>query len=158
MIAKFSVIYGVCAAVFAAGAWVFGGALWALNAFAASVGAYAVVIGSFWTYKRMIGGAGENAGETVKDAKSAKENGENEESEEEAEEAENNAPQTRAKFAFASFAPRRILGYALLVISFALLHTNGVFLPLAYLIGLLVLPISAFIFAGVSAKGTTVAK
>lgn len=118
---------------------------WVLNISVAGIGALAVIVGSYASYKRMIDrGVADQDGTDQPDQIDKIEDPHDLYSEE----TETPKPTIREKASYIknSFAPFRLMGYLVLVFGFFLLETNGRFEPIAYLLGLLFVPISAIVF------------
>ena len=120
--------------------------LWLLNALTAALGALAVVAGSFIAYRRMIQNRADAQALQDRDAISQIEDpydlyDEEETPQPEADEKPNKVPlKERAKLMGGALSPLRLLGYLLLVLGFFVLDARGVFEPLPFLAGLLIVP------------------
>lgn len=121
---------GLIAILGVAGEWA-----WLLNAATAAIGALAVIIGSSVSYKKMVEN-GVNAQsrdiiEKIEDPHDLYD---------EEEKAQKPTFGERVKLMRGALSPLRLFGYLILLASFFILYTNGAFLPLPYLAGLLLTP------------------
>lgn len=130
----------VIAVLGAAQQWV-----WLANTLTAALGALAVVAGSFAAYRRMVQNRTEAEAAAERDAISKIEDPYDLYDEEDEKPADQTPDKKlplkeRAKLMGGALSPLRLLGYVLLVLGFFVLDARGLFAPLPFLAGLLIVP------------------
>lgn len=147
------VLGGLIAVLGAAQQWI-----WLTNALTSALGALAVVAGSFAAYRRMVQNRAESAAADERDAISKIEDPYDLYDEEDEKPADQRPDKKlpfkeRAKLMGGALSPLRLLGYLVLVLGFFVLDARGVFAPLPFLAGLLVVPGAALLLLWQNRKG-----